>query len=101
MFLDSDAIVRGTFVQSALDTFEQNPDIALHYDQVRNHDKKYYPFNYPPIEEILTGKHCKKLAKRLHPRIARTTIFYTYETTAPAWRRRKVICSGSAAPMST
>lgn len=57
MFLDSDAIVRPTFVKSVLTAFENKPNIVVHLDQVRNHDRRFYPFNYPKIEEVL-GKGC-------------------------------------------
>ena len=53
-FCDSDAIVRETFAASILDTFDKHRDVVLHMDQVRNRERKYYPFNYPSIEEITT-----------------------------------------------
>jgi hypothetical protein len=57
-FCDSDAIVSKNFVSSILDSFDKEPNIVLHMDQVRNRDKKYYPFNYPSIEDITTtGKN--------------------------------------------
>ncbi|OHB58191.1 MAG: hypothetical protein A2173_03550 [Planctomycetes bacterium RBG_13_44_8b] len=54
---DSDAIVEPTFVESIIETFERNSDIVLHLDEVRNTDKRFYPFNYPSTQEI-TGKGC-------------------------------------------
>lgn len=57
MFLDSDAIVLPTFVKSVLTAFENKPNIVVHVDQVRNHDKRFYPFNYPKIQDVL-GKGC-------------------------------------------
>jgi len=54
---DSDVIVKPTFIESIIKAFEDNPDIVLHMDEVRNTDKKFYPFNYPSIDEI-TGKGC-------------------------------------------
>lgn len=54
---DSDAIVKPTFIESIIKAFEDNPDIVLHMDEVRNMDKRFYPFNYPSIDEI-TGKGC-------------------------------------------
>lgn len=54
---DSDAIVKPTFIESIIKAFEDNPDMVLHMDQVRNADKRFYPFNYPSIDEI-TGKGC-------------------------------------------
>lgn len=57
-FCDSDAIVSDNFVSSILESFDKDRNIVLHMDQVRNSEKKYYPFNYPSLEEITTkGKH--------------------------------------------
>lgn len=52
---DSDGIVKPTFVQSIIEEFAKDPNIVLHLDQLRNHDQKYYPFNYPAIAEIEQG----------------------------------------------
>lgn len=54
---DSDAMVRPTFVKSILETFEQNQDIVLHMDEVRNNDPSFYPFHYPTFDEV-TGVGC-------------------------------------------
>jgi hypothetical protein len=51
---DSDAIFRPTFVESIIREFEEDRNIVLHIDEVRNMDKKYYPFNYPAIEEVMS-----------------------------------------------
>lgn len=56
-FLDSDAVVRPTFVESLIEAFEKNRDIVAHMDEARNIDRRFYPFNYPSIEEI-TGAGC-------------------------------------------
>jgi hypothetical protein len=57
-FCDSDAFVSENFVTSILESFDKDRNIVLHMDQVRNGDKKYYPFNYPSVEEITTkGKN--------------------------------------------
>ena len=57
-FCDSDGIVSENFVNSIIASFNQDPNIVLHMDQVRNGAKKYYPFNYPSLEEITTqGKN--------------------------------------------
>jgi len=63
-FCDSDAMLKPTFVQTIIDSFDfdKNPDsnqsnIVLHCDEVRNIDKEYYPFNYPSFEEVL-GEGC-------------------------------------------
>ncbi|MDR4498213.1 MAG: glycosyltransferase family 2 protein [Candidatus Scalindua sp.] len=50
---DSDAIVTPTFVESIVSSFDKDPDIVLHLDEVRNVDKRFYPFNYPSLDEIL------------------------------------------------
>jgi hypothetical protein len=57
-FCDSDGIVTKNFVNSIIESFEQDRNIVLHMDQVRNSEKKYYPFNYPSLEEVTTmGKN--------------------------------------------
>ena len=57
-FRDSDAILSKNFITSILASFDKDPNIVLHMDQVRNRDKKYYPFNYPSLEAITpTGKN--------------------------------------------
>jgi hypothetical protein len=57
-FCDSDGIVSENFVNSIIQSFDQDPNIVLHMDQVRNGEKKYYPFNYPSLDEITTqGKN--------------------------------------------
>ena len=50
---DSDAIFTPNFLTSIVDRFEADPEIVLHLDEVRNADPKFYPFAYPPIEEVL------------------------------------------------
>lgn len=57
-FCDSDGIVSENFVASILRSFAADPNIVLHLDQVRNGERKYYPFNYPSLKEITTtGKN--------------------------------------------
>ena len=57
-FCDSDGIVSKNFVNSIIESFDKDRNTVLHMDQVRNRDKKYYPFNYPSLEEIATtGKN--------------------------------------------
>lgn len=56
LFCDSDAIFRHSFVRSVLDQFNSNAHIALHFDQVRNRDRSFYPFNYPTIEQVCSGR---------------------------------------------
>lgn len=52
-FCDSDGIVSPTFVASIIDSFAKDPNIVLHMDQVRNREKRFYPFNYPSIAEVM------------------------------------------------
>jgi hypothetical protein len=52
---DSDAIVKSTFVETIINLFEEDTEIVLHLDQVRNNDRRFYPFNYPTIGEV-TGE---------------------------------------------
>lgn len=56
-FCDSDAIFSPTFVERIIMSFEEDSNIVLHMDEVRNTGRRFYPFNYPSIEEI-TGKGC-------------------------------------------
>lgn len=51
---DSDAMFTKSFVRTVIETFERTPEIALHFDEVRNSRQDFYPFNYPPFE-LLTG----------------------------------------------
>ena len=50
---DSDAVVKNTFVETLIQSFERDPALVLHLDEVRNNDRRFYPFNYPAIEEIV------------------------------------------------
>jgi hypothetical protein len=54
---DSDAVVSPTFVKSIIEAFQGKPNIVLHMDEVKNTDKRFYPFNYPALSQI-TGKGC-------------------------------------------
>jgi tetratricopeptide (TPR) repeat protein len=51
---DSDAIVKPTFIESIIKAFEEDSNIVVHMDEVRNINKKFYPFNYPTIEEVIS-----------------------------------------------
>jgi len=55
---DSDVLIRPTFVESIVEVFDENSGagIVLHLDEVRSIEKKYYPFNYPAIEELVAGE---------------------------------------------
>lgn len=75
---DSDAIVRSTFLEGIISSFESNLDIVLHMDEVRNNNRRFYPFSYPSIEDVL-GNGCvnwqdgktvglRDTADRLHTR---------------------------------
>ena len=50
---DSDAIFRPTFIDRVVRAFEETPYAVVHIDEVRNVDPKYYPFNYPTIEQVI------------------------------------------------
>ncbi|MBI5560795.1 MAG: glycosyltransferase [Deltaproteobacteria bacterium] len=54
---DSDAVLGPAFVESIIKSFKGNPSIVLHMDEVRNTDKRFYPFNYPSTADIL-GEGC-------------------------------------------
>jgi hypothetical protein len=54
---DSDAIFRPTFIASLIRAFAETPRAVIHLDEVRNASPRFYPFNYPSIEEIL-GPGC-------------------------------------------
>jgi hypothetical protein len=49
---DSDAMMRPTFIEAILAEFERDKEIVLHLDEVRNNDRRFYPFNYPSFEEV-------------------------------------------------
>ena len=50
---DSDAIVQKDFVETIINSFDKDPNIVLHMDEVRNNDQKFHPFNYPDIETVI------------------------------------------------
>jgi hypothetical protein len=54
---DSDAIYLPDFVGSILQEFEASREIVMHFDEIRNVDSRFYPFNYPSVAEIL-GPGC-------------------------------------------
>ena len=57
VILDSDAICRIDFVETILDEYKKDPNLALHFEQIRNFKQEYYPFNFPAIDEII-GEGC-------------------------------------------
>ncbi len=54
---DSDAIYTPNFIAKLLEAFEQTPNAVVHLDQVRNADRRFHPFAYPSIAEVL-GAGC-------------------------------------------
>lgn len=52
-FCDSDAIVKPTFIESIIESFDEDSNIVLHMDEARNNGSRFYPFNYPSIEEVV------------------------------------------------
>jgi tetratricopeptide (TPR) repeat protein len=57
MIGDSDAMVTPGFVRTLVEAFEQDPGIVLHLDEVRSHNRSFYPFNYPSFEAVV-GDDC-------------------------------------------
>ncbi|MDD4637843.1 MAG: glycosyltransferase family 2 protein [Bacteroidales bacterium] len=54
---DSDAIFPPNFVETVLQVFFTNSDIVLHFDEICNDSRRFYPFNYPSIKQIV-GEGC-------------------------------------------
>ncbi len=52
-FCDSDALMHPTLVESILREFQSDPNIVLHLDEVRNNDRRFYPFNNPSFDDIV------------------------------------------------
>jgi len=57
MFGDSDAMVRPTFIERIVTSFNRDPYMVYHMDEFRNVQRDFYPFNYPSFEEVL-GEGC-------------------------------------------
>jgi plasmid stabilization system protein ParE len=57
MIGDSDAMVKPTFIHSIIDAFDRDRNIVYHIDQFRNLRRDFYPFNYPPFEDVI-GAGC-------------------------------------------
>ena len=53
VFMDSDAIVSTTIVETIMKEFEDDPDVILYLEEIRTGDKKFYPFCYPSKHEII------------------------------------------------
>ncbi len=54
VFCDSDAVVTPKFTENIAREFEKDLNIVLHLDQVRNVNRKFFPFNNPTIEQIIS-----------------------------------------------
>jgi hypothetical protein len=54
---DSDAIFTPNFVTKVLEGFAQTPRAVIHLDEIRNEDRRFHPFAYPAIQDIL-GPGC-------------------------------------------
>jgi hypothetical protein len=50
---DSDAIYPSNFVRRLIDCFEGEERLVVHLDQIRNENRRYYPFSYPNPDELL------------------------------------------------
>lgn len=57
MFADSDAMVRPTFLEVVVKTFDREPLLVYHMDQFRNVRHDLYPFRYPSFEDVV-GDGC-------------------------------------------
>ncbi|HET6430587.1 MAG TPA: glycosyltransferase [Phycisphaerae bacterium] len=51
--MDSDAFFKPSFIPSIIDAFQFDPPLVLHHDQVRNLDKRFYPFNHPDFDDVI------------------------------------------------
>lgn len=49
---DSDAMFEPSFIRTIVESFEQDANIILHIDQIRNVRRDFYPFNYPSFEAM-------------------------------------------------
>lgn len=49
---DSDAMFSPTFIESVIAAFKKDDGIFLHLDEVRNGDRRFYPFNYPSFDAV-------------------------------------------------
>jgi glycosyltransferase involved in cell wall biosynthesis len=54
---DSDAIFTPNFVVRLLEAFAHTPRAVLHLDEIRNAERRFHPFAYPAIAEVL-GPGC-------------------------------------------
>jgi hypothetical protein len=63
VFPDSDAMFKDSFVETILNFFEKQKNAFLLIDEVRNKNKKYYPFNFPSFEEVLNDEKSENYNK--------------------------------------
>jgi hypothetical protein len=54
---DSDAIFTPTFVEKVIAGLTETPRAVLHLDEVRNNNRRLYPFCHPSLKDVL-GKGC-------------------------------------------
>src|SRR5579872_4014917 len=52
---DSDAMFSPTFIEKILAAFEAEPRSVVHLDEVRSQSRRFYPFNFPGIDEFLAS----------------------------------------------
>ncbi len=52
--MDSDAIVKTTFIETIIEEFKDKLNLVLHFEQIRNFDRRFYPFSFPTIDEIIS-----------------------------------------------
>ncbi len=55
VIMDSDVMLKPSFVSTILEEFEKDDNIVLHLDEFRNIDPKHYPFDYLSFEEFKKG----------------------------------------------
>lgn len=53
VFMDSDAIVNPTLVDTIIKEFKDTPERILYMEEIRTADKSFYPFKYPNPKEII------------------------------------------------
>lgn len=51
---DSDAMFPENFIERMQTTFNDMLQVVLHIDEVRNVNRRFYPFNYPSRQEVLS-----------------------------------------------
>jgi len=73
VIMDSDVMLKPTFIESIIKEFEENHNIVLHLDEFRNINTEYYPFNYLSFEEFINNG-CKNYENGVT-----TGIYYKYD----------------------